>query len=74
MTNRKQHLSPNSEAVGTNPAERGATAIALSIERREWERIALLLLIAAARVIAAAPPGTIDDVLAAFDAGEEHDA
>ena len=49
-------------------------ALALAIERREWERVALLLLVAVARVAEAAPPGTIDELLSLLDAEDVHDA
>jgi hypothetical protein len=44
-------------------------ALALAIERREWERIALYLLIALARATQRLPPATVDDLLAALDDG-----
>jgi hypothetical protein len=46
-------------------------ALALAIERGDWERASLLLLIAVARVARATPPGTIDDVLAFLSDREE---
>ena len=49
-------------------------ALALAIERREWERVALLLLVAVARVAEAAPLGTIDELLSLLDAEDVHDA
>lgn len=45
--------------------------IALAIERGEWERLALYLLLGVSVAASKAPPGTIDDLLALFDAGEE---
>lgn len=39
-------------------------SVAASIRRKEWERVALLLLIGIAEASRKAPPGTIDDVLA----------
>jgi hypothetical protein len=48
--------------------------IALAIERGErgeWERLALYLLLGVSVAASKAPPGTVDDVLALFDAGEE---
>jgi hypothetical protein len=44
-------------------------ALALAIERCEWERIALYLLIALARATQRLPPATVDDLLAALDDG-----
>lgn len=45
-----------------------------SIERGEWERAALLLLLGASRVLARLPSGRVDDLLAVLsqesDAGE----
>ena len=46
-------------------------ALALAIERSDWERASLLLLLAVARAVRSAPPGTIDDVLALISFGEE---
>lgn len=46
-------------------------ALALAIERSDWERASLLLLIAVARVARNTPPGTIDDVLSFLSGGEE---
>jgi hypothetical protein len=50
-------------------------AMAMAIRRREYERVALYLALAIARAARAAPPGTIDDVLAllARDGVEERD-
>jgi hypothetical protein len=41
-----------------------ATALALAIERGEWERVSLYLLLGVAQAARAAPPGAIDDVIA----------
>ena len=49
-----------------------ASALSLAIERSDWERASLLLLVALARVARNTPPGTIDDVLA-FLSGREED-
>jgi hypothetical protein len=46
-------------------------ALALAIERSDWERASLLILLAVARAARSAPPGTIDDVLALISFGEE---
>lgn len=46
-------------------------ALALAIERSDWERASLLLLLALARVARSAPPGTIDDLLALLSHTEE---
>jgi hypothetical protein len=46
-------------------------ALALAIERSDWERASLLLLIAVARVARDTPQGDIDDVLAFLSGGEE---
>mgnify|MGYP001611494211 CR=1 FL=1 len=46
-------------------------ALARAIERSDWERASLLLLIAVARVARNTPPGTIDDVLAFLSDREE---
>ena len=49
-------------------------ALALAIERSDWERASLLLLLAlarVARVARSAPPGTIDDLLALLSHTEE---
>jgi len=40
------------------------TALARQIRRRDWERVALLLLLAMAEAAQRLPPGDIDDVLA----------
>ncbi len=47
------------------------SALALAIERSDWERASLLILIAVARVARSAPPGTIDDLLALMSLEEE---
>lgn len=39
-------------------------ALALAIERGEWERVSLYLLLGVAQAARAAPPGAIDDVIA----------
>lgn len=41
-------------------------ALGMALEREEWERASLLLLIALAEALRKAPPGTIDDLLAAL--------
>jgi hypothetical protein len=46
-------------------------ALALAIERSDWERASLLILLAIARAARSAPPDTIDDVLALISFGEE---
>lgn len=43
---------------------RRSEAVASAIERGNAESVALCLLVALARALAAAPPGTIDDLLA----------
>ncbi len=48
-------------------------AMALAIERREWDRVALCLLLGVSIAARKAPPGTVDDLLALL-AGEEPDA
>ena len=47
------------------------TPLATAIRRNEWELAALLLLNALATAVRAAPPGTIDDVLAVLSDMEE---
>lgn len=57
-----------------SPAQRRTPrggALALAIERSDWERASLLLLLALARVARSAPPGTIDDLLALLSHTEE---
>lgn len=44
--------------------QRGGRTLAASIRRNEWERVALLLLLALTDVASAMPAGDIDDVLA----------
>ncbi len=39
-------------------------ALALAIDRGEWERVSLYLLLGVAETARAASPGTIDDVIA----------
>ena len=49
-------------------------ALALAIERDDWERASLLILLAFSRTVRRMPPGTIDDLLALLsieDAGRE---
>jgi hypothetical protein len=41
-------------------------ALAMALEREDWERASLLLLIALAKALRTTPPGTIDDLLAAL--------
>jgi hypothetical protein len=48
---------------------RGGRTLAASIRRNEWERVALLLLIALTEASRALPAGDVDDVLALL-AGE----
>ena len=45
-------------------------AMALAIERREWDRVALCLLLGVSIAARKAPPGTVDDLLSLL-AGEE---
>ena len=42
-----------------------------AIERREWELAALLLLLAAGRVIARLPQGSMEDLLALLEDGDD---
>jgi hypothetical protein len=51
------------------------TALARHIRRRDWERVALLLLVAMAEAARRLPPDGIDDLLAllAEAPGEERD-
>jgi hypothetical protein len=44
-----------------NPRE---GALAVAVRRDDWERAALLLLVALAHALRNAPPGTIEDLLA----------
>jgi hypothetical protein len=46
--------------------------MAAAVERREWERIALCLLLGLARTLALAPPATLEDVIDALE-GERDD-
>jgi hypothetical protein len=39
-------------------------ALAAAIERREWERVSLYLLLGVTAAVRAAPPGQIDDLIA----------
>lgn len=55
------------------PRERDAMAAALA-QPVVRERFALCLLVALARAVAQAPPGTIDDLLALLAAEEDRDA
>jgi len=48
-------------------------ALTLAIERNDWERASLLLLIALAEAVRRAPAATIDDLLAALDADGSDD-
>jgi len=48
--------------------------IATSMRRREWARVALLLLLGVAAAARNAPPGTIDDVLALLSDTEDGNA
>ena len=69
--NRNRPRSPRlarAAAHVAQPSLGGEGALAIAIERREWERVALLLLVAVARVAEAAPPGTIDELLSLLDA------
>lgn len=43
---------------------RGPSALALAIERDDWERASLLVLLAFSATVRRMPPGTIDDLLA----------
>jgi hypothetical protein len=54
------------------PDVRGRT-LAAAIERNEWERVSLYLLLGVARALRSAPPGEIDDLIALL-ADEDHDA
>ncbi|MEX2245739.1 MAG: hypothetical protein WEC75_03540 [Dehalococcoidia bacterium] len=45
----------------------GASALAIAIRRSDWERAALLLLIALAEAARSSPPGTVEDLLALLD-------
>jgi hypothetical protein len=47
------------------------TALELQIRRREWERVALLLLLAMSITARRFPPGDIDDVIALLSDEEE---
>ena len=51
----------------------GDAAMARALRRREYERVALYLALAAAQAARTAPQATIDDVLALFDDGEPDD-
>ena len=70
MTRNEEHARtrrPRPKAASAAQAEPHAAppgALALAIEGGDWERASLLLLIALARAARAAPPGTIDDLLA----------
>jgi hypothetical protein len=52
---------------------RGDSALAIAIERSQWELAALLLLDALASTARRLPPATIDDVLALLSRSEEAD-
>lgn len=54
----------------TQPKSPGG-ALALAIERSDWERASLLILIAVARAARSIPSGTIDDVLALMSVEKE---
>ena len=47
-----------------------ARAMETAIRRREWERIALALLLACAEAARRAPPGEIEDLLRLLDGDE----
>lgn len=47
------------------------TALARQIRRRDWERVALLLLLAMAEAARRLPPGDIDDLIALLAPEEE---
>jgi hypothetical protein len=51
MTNRRQQPS-------------SARTLAAAIERGEWERVSLYLLLGVARTLRSAPPGQIEDLIA----------
>ncbi len=57
---RRQSSGP----IAADEARNANNPLAIAIQRGEWERAALLLLLATAAVARAAPPGTVDDLLA----------
>jgi len=54
---------------GSRRSDAGASgsAIALAVERADWERVALLVLIGVARAARELPDATVDDVLALLE-------
>ena len=56
------------KAGGQGPEVGGrANAVALAVERADWERVALLVLIGVARVARELPGASVDDVLALLE-------
>jgi len=70
MRGRRHVARPTKSVRDLSWRPAGGDALAAAIERDDWERAALLLLLGVSVVARSLPEGQIDDVLALLD-GEE---